>query len=193
MATEQGSSLEIIIVGIDCVEPKDSRLKVYLRSPHTSFSKVCETITLGNTLDTLADETRANLKDLWRLTLGLPSDFSEHSELHSKDHQTAGILYYFDIQINGSGLQPKLYIPVRHYATNDASAANGLGMYLRSRQQDARFPDFMRVLQRTCTHRTLDMHSGYQTYIGTSFKKDGSLSLCSYINGEAYHPDRIPV
>ncbi|KAF1949521.1 aromatic prenyltransferase [Byssothecium circinans] len=191
MVTEQGSMLQVILVAIDCIGSEESRFKIYLRSPHTSFASVCEMMTLGSTLDSLPAMARTNLKDLWRLTLGLSPNFSEADNLRPNRHETAGILYYFDIKLRGSSLQPKLYIPVKHYATNDASAAHGLGMYLKSRGQDTYFPNYMRALQRTCTHRSLDADSGYQTYIGTSVQRDGSLSLCSYISGEAYYTNRM--
>jgi DMATS type aromatic prenyltransferase len=191
MATEQGSTLEVILVAIDCFESAESRFKIYLRSPHTSFASVCNTLTLGSTLNSLPDIARANVKDLWRLTLGLAPNFPEADYLPTKRHQTSGVLYNFDIELHGSSIKPKLYIPVKHYANDDASAAEGLGLYLQSRGQDAYFPKYMRALQNTCKHRRLGERSGYQTYIGTGFQKDGSLALCSYVNGEVYHPKRV--
>jgi DMATS type aromatic prenyltransferase len=148
-------------------------------------------MTLGYTLDFLTESARGNLKDLWQLTLGLDPCFSEDDGLPVKHHQTSGVLYNFDIKLCGSSVQPKLYIPIKHYATNDASAAKGLGTYLQARGQDAYFVNYMRALQRICTHRSLDAESGYQTYIGTGVQMDGSLALCSYINGEVYHPRRL--
>ncbi|KAF1912363.1 tryptophan dimethylallyltransferase-domain-containing protein [Ampelomyces quisqualis] len=191
ITTKQRSMLEIVIVAIDCFESEESRFKIYMRSPRTSFASVCETMTLGSTVDVLTEDARTNLKDLWQLTLGLDPCFSEDADLPVKTHQTAGVLYNFDIKLRGSSVQPKLYIPVKHYAANDASAAIGLGKYLQSRGQDAYFPNYMRALERTCTHRDLNMDSGYQTYIGTGVQKDDSLALCSYINGEVYHPNRL--
>jgi len=191
MGTEQGSSLEVVLVGIDCFESEESRFKIYVRTPRTSFASVCETMTFGSTLDALPGKARDNLKDLWRLTLDLESDFSETDELPNKHHQTSGVLYNFDIKLRGYSLRPKLYIPVKHYATSDASAVHGLGTYLRSREQDEYFLNYLRALRSTCTHRSLEEHSGYQTYIGTGVQKNGSLALCSYINGEVYHPNRF--
>jgi DMATS type aromatic prenyltransferase len=190
MTTDQGSTLELVLVGIDCFESEESRFKVYLRSPRTSFASVCETMTLGSTLESRSGKARTNLRDLWRMTLDLDSDFSDADDLPNKRHQTSGALYNFDIKLRGSSLRPKLYIPIKHYATNDASAAYGLENYLRSRGEDAYFPNYLRALQSTSTHRSLEAHAGGQTYIGTGIRRDGSLALCSYINGEVYHPNR---
>jgi hypothetical protein len=84
----------------------------------------------------------------------------------------------------------KLYVPLKHYAKNDVAAAEGLGRFLRARKQDTYFPNYMRVLERTCTHRRLADAKGFQTYIGVGVRKDDTLALCSYINSEVYHPGR---
>jgi DMATS type aromatic prenyltransferase len=191
MDTQQGSKLHVVGVAIDCTDSTDSRFKVYLRSPETSFLSVCDMMNLGGTLDVLTPTARAELKQLWRLTLGLAPDFVESDELISTTHETAGVLYNFDIKLRGSSLQPKLYIPVKHYAANDAAAARGLGSYLQERGRYAYFPNYVNALQRTCLHRSLEDENGYQTYIGTGIQKNGSLSLCSYLNGEVYHPKRV--
>lgn len=190
MNLRQASNLQIIGVAIDCISITGSRFKVYLRSPETSFKSVCDMMTLGGSLSVLNATSRAELKHLWQLTLSLPSDFLDSDELVPKSHETAGVLYNFDISLEGYSLQPKLYIPVKHYATSDAAAAQGLGTYLHDRNRYTYFPNYLNALERTCAHRSLEEGNGYQTYIGVGICKDNSLSLCSYINGEVYHPNR---
>jgi len=188
--TSQGSKLHIIGVAIDCVTPMASRFKIYVRSPNTDFQSVCDMMNLGQTTGAPAAALRKELKDLWRLTLGLPEGFSETEQLPQEDHETAGVLYNFDIKPGSSTPEPKLYVPVKHYAANELVAAEGLGRYLKTRGRAAYYDKYMRVLQRTCTHRKLCDGRGFQTYIGVGLRKDGSLSLCSYLNGEVYHPRR---
>lgn len=188
--TGQGAKLGIIAVAIDCTSPEDSRFKIYVRSPETSFRSVCEMMDLGGTINTLTEASTRELKDLWSLTLGLKPDFSETEELQFVEHETAGVLYYFDIKPHGTAIEPKLYVPIKHYAKDDLAAAKGLGTYLSSRGRDRHFHNYMRALERTCTHRSLSDGKGFQTYIGTSIHRDGSLALCSYINGEVHHSAR---
>jgi DMATS type aromatic prenyltransferase len=174
----QGPELEVVGVAIDLVHPDDS-----------SFQSVCEWMTLGRGSQ-LPEKSRQELKDLWRLTLGLEDTYPEKRDLPGIKHYTAGVLYNFDIQAKKPIPQTKLYVPVKHYASNDLVAAHGLGTFLQSRGKARYFPRYMRALERTCTHRALSDGRGFQTYIGTGFAKDGSLSLCSYLNGEVYHPRR---
>lgn len=188
--TTQGTQLHILAAAIDLVASSDSRFKIYMRSPCTSFAAVCESLTLGSALPPLTATARTNLKDLWRLSLGLAPDFSEDQDLQSRRHETAGVLYYFDLELQGERIKPKLYIPLKHYASSDAAAAQGLGAYLESRGQGEWFSNYIGALRKSCAHRSLDADRGAQTYLGVSIQKDGSLALCSYINGEAYHPIR---
>lgn len=188
--TSQGSKLDIIGVAIDCISPEKSRLKLYVRSPETSFESVCEMMTLGGRLNPMTKGHQDELRDLWWLTLGLNESVLESDELNPKVQETAGVLYNFDIIAQDSLPKPKLYVPIKHYAVNDLDAAQGLCEFLRRRNRDKYASNYMRALERSCTHRKLSDGLGFQTYIGTGFQKDGSLALCSYWNGEAYHPNR---
>jgi hypothetical protein len=188
--TSQGEKLDIVGLAIDCVEPEASRFKIYVRSPESSFKSVCDMMTLGGEIDSMSSFARRELKDLWCSTLGLDANFPETEHLKYDQHETAGVLYNFDLKPKGASFVPKLYVPVRHFAKNDYDAAQGLGGYLAARGRDRYFENYMRALERTCQHRSLKDGCGYQTYIGAGFQKDGSLALCSYINQEVYHPNR---
>jgi DMATS type aromatic prenyltransferase len=188
--TSQGAKLDIIGVAIDCIDPAATRFKIYVRSPESSFRSVCDMMTLGGTIDSVSATGRSELKELWRSTLCLRPDFSETEELKCETHETAGVLYNFDIKPQGTSVDPKLYVPVRHYATNDYDSAQGLKSYLQERGRDRYFANYMRALERSCKHRSLKDGCGFQTYIGTGIQKDGSLALCSYINQEVYHSNR---
>jgi DMATS type aromatic prenyltransferase len=190
LKTPQGITCNIICLAIDCVQPGRSRYKIYVRSPETSFERVWDMMTMGGRLKGLGNTSRANLKDLWRLTLGLDEDFNERAPLPGKAHATAGVLYYYDIKAGDEAPESKVYVPVRHYAANDRDIINGLGEYLRTRGLDDYLPNFIRALEATCSHRRLDEGAGFQTYVGCCIGKGGTLQLCSYINPEIYHPKR---
>ncbi|KAF2830744.1 aromatic prenyltransferase [Ophiobolus disseminans] len=190
LRTPQGLICDIICLAIDCVRPEKSRYKIYVRSSETSFERVWDMMTMGGRLEGLKSTARANLKDLWRLTLGLDEHFDENAALPSKTHDTAGVLYYYDIKAGHEAPRPKVYVPVRHYAASDQNIVNGLGKYLGSRGVDGHFANFTRALKATCSHRRLDEGAGFQTYVGCGIERDGSLKLCSYMNPEIYHPNR---
>lgn len=128
--------LELEIVGIDCVSLATSRIKIYVRSRLTSFESVVDIMTLGGTLkDPGTEAGLAEVKELWRLVLSLDPEFSISEPLHTMNHRTAGVLYYFEFLPQQRLPQPKVYIPVKHYGKNDFEIANGLSAWLVQRKK----------------------------------------------------------
>lgn len=165
-------------------------LKLYVRSPHTSFDSVCAILTMGGSLHKLRSENTMNaFRELWQLVLGLEEDFPSSKELPDNGHPTSGLLYYFDIGVGKPISEPKLYIPVKHYGSNDRDIAHGLASFLKRRGQDQPFANYMRVLEHVCTHRSLEDGRGIQTYIACAVHNDG-LAITSYLAPEVYHRQR---
>jgi Tryptophan dimethylallyltransferase len=79
------------------------------------------------------------LHELWILVLQQESEAGIEATLPFKDHQTAGILYNFDIKLGSNLPIPKIYMPVKHYSTSDFASAQGLASFLRNAERD----DFM--------------------------------------------------
>lgn len=189
----EGALLEPIGLAIDCVIPSKSRLKLYLRSPHTSFDSVTSILTFNGTLKTFSSTALADLHSLWHLLLSLPENYPTAHELPLKTgypHPTTGILYNFDIQPGNFLPQSKVYIPVKHYAESDLAAAQGLATFLQSRKRGSGVVEysenFLRMLSATWNHRNLNSTRGVQTYVSCTVK-NGSLSLTSYLGAEIYH------
>jgi DMATS type aromatic prenyltransferase len=122
--------LETEIIAIDCAETRKSRIKIYFRTRDTSLSSVLSVMTLGGRLPALSPEHEFSLRELWRSVLDLRSD---EQNVHKASHRTAGILYYLEFRFGTRLPKPKLYIPVRHYSTNDYRIARGLSEYLGKR------------------------------------------------------------
>ena len=144
----QQHSLEAEIFAIDCMDPLDSRLKVYVRSRSTSFETIKATMSLGGKLgDARMAEGLSELQELMRLVLGLGDDqYAPHLQLPETEHRTGGILYYFEIRPGKKTLVPKIYIPVRHYAKNDYAVLDGLDQYLTARNQGKAGKDFRQAM-----------------------------------------------
>ena len=179
--SRQGPSIGAELFAIDCVEPTQSRLKIYVRSRETNLDSVKDVMTLGGKLDN-SDTVRGleELEKLWRLVLALPEGFSSSDELPQRDHRTAGILYYFDIKQGCPTPGVKVYIPVRHYGKNDMAVAEGVASYASSRGQGQPAGRYLEALKCISTESTLGVRLGTQTYIGASIQK-GELKLQSYI------------
>lgn len=187
----EGSRLTMLAAAIDCVHPSKSRLKIYVRSPSTSFRSVRTVMTLGGKLNNRRSESALEeLLELWRLTLRFEDQFSLDDELPSTTHETSGILYNFDVKPGNEIPEPKVYIPVKHYGLNDMAVAEGVATFLKKRGRDSFNDNYQRMLKAVCSHRSLDSQCGLQTYIACTLKQDGTLSLTCYFGPEVYHPAR---
>lgn len=183
------SQLEIIGVAVDCVSLIHSRLKIYVRSSETSFDSVCEFMSLGGKLDTFTGDALQDFSQLWYAVLDIDEELATSEELHSRHHQTEGVLYNFDIKAGSTMPEAKVYIPVRHYAPNDKVVAHGLASYLKMKKEGRFVNDYLKALEGMCTHRPLANSCGLQTYISCAVKS-GQLALTSYMSPEIYHGAR---
>lgn len=181
-----GQTISPFMLGIDCISTAESRLKMYSRSPRTSFDLVRHVMSLGG-LRTGLEEAEKQLHILWKLTLGLDDDFPTDKELISRDHETAGILFYFDVAPKSALPDVKLYIPVRHYAKNDEVSSKGLVKFLKQQGQSAYTNNYLHSLDTLATKGGLSKGNGVQTYITCAYKK-GKLVITSYLNPQFYHP-----
>ena len=184
------SQLTFLAAAIDCVTPIESRFKFYVRSSRTSFESVCFNLTLGRDDNPFWTASHLEqLKELWHLVLGLDTGFSVEDDLPINEHQTAGVLYNFDVKAGTNVVDTKVYIPVKHYGKNDFEIAKGLILFLK-KQGNQKFVDgFLQMLQTVCGHRSLASGRGLQTYVSCGVKK-GGLAMTSYLGPEIYHKAR---
>ena len=188
--TPEGSTLGITGVGIDCVEASKSRLKVYVRSSHTSLNTIRTIMTLGDKQSSFQKEGAIQqLQELCKLVLGLTNDFSPNKQLPSKNGKCADIVYNFDIKNGDRTPEPQVYIPVQCYGQDDLSIAQGLGEFMKSQGRSAYVDRYINMVQKICCYRSLSSGCGLQTYISCGIK-NGLLSITSYISPEMYHRGR---
>lgn len=130
-----GSQCKLEFVALDCVNPLQSRIKVYFRTPRTAFEQVRHIFTLGGKLDDETTRTAVEiLKELWWLVLGLSDEVLDTDELVHRDqrqHPTVGTLFNFELKPGEKVPEPKVYIPVRHYARSDLDIAQGLTRFFQ--------------------------------------------------------------
>lgn len=172
------------IISVDCCDPLDARLKLYIRDRRTSFQAVWDMYTLGGAIEHVK---RPNiyeaLKQLWYLVLGLPPDYPIEQELIPNGHATAGTIYYFSLRVGHLVPEPKVYIPVRHYVSNDLKIAQGLSEAFSRLGWDEHATNYPDTLRRVFAEVKLQAKSGTQTYVSFSLKK-GRIAIESYFNPE---------
>jgi DMATS type aromatic prenyltransferase len=146
--------LEAEIVGIDCVSPSASRIKIYVRSRMTAFEDVEDILTLGGSLSFFKTErSSVLLEKLWQ-DLFNPRSKLPQSSLEKTEHRTGGMLYYFEFHNGSDQPVPKVYLPVRHYAQNDLQIAKGLEEYLKSTISNFRSGSYVSLIKKTLSVTT---------------------------------------
>ncbi|KAH7183657.1 tryptophan dimethylallyltransferase-domain-containing protein [Fusarium flagelliforme] len=181
----EGQKLQMIILGIDCVAPEKSRIKVYMRTPSTSINHIISILSLGGRRP-LSQVSIDEIRDLWRATLSLNDTMSDDEDLPSLNHETSGMLFYFDIKPSSKLPDVKGYIPVRHYGKTDLSIANGLIGFLE-RHNRAKYKDrYIQMLEGISQQADILSSRGIHTYISFGIGKDGHLQLTSYFSPQIY-------
>lgn len=188
-----GLPISIVGLGVDCIHPSRARLRLYIRSPHTSFEKVSDVLTLNGKLPTLRSETALmKFRKLWCLVLSLPPEFPAGAELPKADHETGGVLYSFDVKPGNLLPEAKVYIPAKHYAENDGKAFQGLKSFLEEEGKAQCVEGFGRALQSVESRpwrgngdewdsdEEWKERRGMQTYVGIGFEGD-DLALTTYV------------
>lgn len=123
------------IVAIDCLDPSQSRLKIYVRSHLTTLESAIDMLTLGGRAPKTRDEEES-LRELWCSAFGLnPDEYRDDQPLRENKHRTGGILYYYELKAGMKVPKAKVYLPVRHYAQSDDQVARGLSEYLARRSK----------------------------------------------------------
>ncbi|CCD48756.1 hypothetical protein ACHAPC_005055 [Botrytis cinerea] len=181
--------LDPFMIAFDCLSPQKSRMKIYARCPDIRLASVMETMSIFDDKSKISDGLK-ELQMLWDLVFSCGGQ--SHTDcLPHKAHITSGILYYFEVRPGSSKVTTKVYLPVKHYAKDDLSVAEGLQEFFRKRRgmQDQSAGDFMGVLNRMCTYRRLEKATGLQTYISCKIEND-SLEITSYLSPEMYNEGR---
>ena len=128
------SAPKVEMIAIDCIEPRQSRIKIYIRIPYTDFKAVLDAYTLdGGLRDAVTRDGAVILKELWHLLIETPNTASEDSNLLLEEHRTAGIIFNFEIKPGSPFPSPQLYIPVRHYCKSDMDISKALCTFFERR------------------------------------------------------------
>ena len=178
--------IQFVGLAVDCIDPAVARLRIYVRSQHTSFNAALSILTLDRKIPIWTNESIAHLWNLWKLVLGLPREHSMDDTLDQVNHETSGMLYNFDIQPHKTWPDSKIYIPVKHYGKSDRKVAEGLVAFFREHGLIEQTGRYVRAIERLCSYRSLEAGRGMQTYISCGVKS-GKLAITSYISPELNH------
>ncbi|EGN95872.1 hypothetical protein SERLA73DRAFT_187119 [Serpula lacrymans var. lacrymans S7.3] len=188
------------IIATDCAAPKDSRIKVYVRTRSTKFSDLEGLMTLGGKLKgKVIEDAMSNLTSLWEMIMRVDTSAPDWKEQRltprlsveaNDNHITGGLLLYYELKPGCPLPFPKVYLPVRHYCSDDLAIAEGMEAYHRKKGGvfvDGYIRDVESIFGR---HRSLSARTGIHTYVSLAIKKS-DFEVTSYFNPEAYAPERF--
>jgi len=176
-----GTAPKLEFVAIDLVAPKDSRIKIYYRSPVTALSQVIEIYTLGGRLSSPSVLAGIEvLKDLWPLVLNLPADYPEDKDLPFVKHRTTGTCFNFEIRPNDPDVQPKVYIPVRHYAKSDLDISRSLAVFFEGQGWSELAGSYVKDFSSVFNHNDLANTTHTHSHIGFGYKKKTGVAMTMY-------------
>jgi len=192
-----GSTLAPDMLAIDCVEPSQSRLKLYAGSPKTSLESIISVMTLGGKIKNV-EKGIEQLTELFHLVLstdGTSLPLSEETPVQNAfDAALAhpfdlyeNMVYYFDIAPKSSLPDVKFYIPAIRLGASDQAVTEGLGRFLQRHGRDTYFEGFERSLREIKAAHASNSEHRVQTFIAVAFQKEGELALTSYMNPGFYH------
>ncbi|KAH8798041.1 tryptophan dimethylallyltransferase-domain-containing protein [Flagelloscypha sp. PMI_526] len=200
------------ILAMDCVESDANRLKIYCRTMEgTSWKDAKRSFTLDGALSSPEmNKAVANLQVLWdhmfpnatsarSVDLDVASTVDDNhdqekendpDEVHAQ-HPVGGLLYYYELIAGKNTVFPKIYLPVRHYCSNDLFVSDAVEKFYRDVGVEG--PVFgenstgwvAREVAKAFNHRNLDEMSGIQTYVTFAVKKAG-WELTSYFSPEVW-------
>ncbi|KAF2463875.1 aromatic prenyltransferase, partial [Lindgomyces ingoldianus] len=124
-----GRRLEFEMLSTDLLRPATARLKIYFRSRDVSISSVEHIMSIRGVI--LSHSLKKGIRNIRRLCSLLVSSNGILEEfLDSTAHRTSGLLYYASFRLGDAIPSIKLYIPVRHFVSDDESVRKAVEEFL---------------------------------------------------------------
>ncbi|GJC82674.1 4-O-dimethylallyl-L-tyrosine synthase [Colletotrichum liriopes] len=155
------------ILAIDCLAPKDARIKVYIRAKHTTFDYMMDCITLGGRLD-MSGEAIDDLKDFWQTFL---ADAPEILPADAPGRASPGFYYTLGC---GKAISPKVYISPNYFSKNDVDVLARLRKFFSTRRTDSMMDNYEQALK--------DI---FHYYVGCALHK-GQLRVVTYLSPQSF-------
>ncbi|KAF4461269.1 dimethylallyl tryptophan synthase 1 [Fusarium albosuccineum] len=212
-ALQEPDSLTPIMLAVDDKHVSTARIKWYFATARTKLTWAREIMTLGGRITTNhLPHLERQLKDLFELikvVTGVPADHPEDAELPPAPRfdpsrgegnfvplpiPIAGYQAHFNIAPGSEVPGVKLYIPMRRYARDDLSVAQGIVSFMRARGRTEYCQEYLEMLQGLLpSDRQLNGVNCLQTYVSCLFKKNGELEITTYLGMAPYDEEHKPI
>ncbi|PGH21454.1 hypothetical protein AJ80_03245 [Polytolypa hystricis UAMH7299] len=175
------------VVGVDCVEPSQSRIKVYIRSKSTSFRTVRDMYTVGGRLaDTTTTTGLEHLVNMWWTLFELTGAHPADEELSMLHDGLGGSLFSYELQAGRPLSEPKVYIPVWNYVQDDMKIAERLSRFFLDQGWTRFASEYTSNLESLCPCPGLSESVGRHSYVSFAYTKKTGLYVTAYYNPASY-------
>ncbi|CAN8097316.1 unnamed protein product [Discula destructiva] len=183
------------ILSIDLIDPKQARIKIYIRAPHTTVDYLMDALTMGGRIDLAAncgEEAISDLKDLWQAFL---ADAPAHLSADVPGRASPG--FYYTIAA-GKPVSPKMYLSPFTFCKNDADVLSRLHKFFATRTQSNKplmveqMRNYEKAMISAFGNKTLERRCGASYYIGAALHKN-QLRVVTYLTPQTFdcEQDRI--
>ncbi|KAI1337512.1 aromatic prenyltransferase [Xylariaceae sp. FL0016] len=174
---------KLMLVGVDCVEPQDARVKMYCHVSNNSWNVVKDIMTLGGRLTDETSITRVDmLKTIWPLLLDEP-DMPIEDESWSKEQKIkrtgfSGLQFTIELTPGEAIPDLKVYVPLFQYARSHAQSEKNIEAILKKLNHSwgtsGKYAETMRTV--------FGEEKKYgQTYASFSYSKSKGAYMTSYV------------
>ncbi|TDZ61743.1 4-O-dimethylallyl-L-tyrosine synthase [Colletotrichum trifolii] len=174
--------LETGILAIDCLAPRDARIKVYVRARHTTLEYMTDCITLGGRLD-MSGEALGDLRAFWETFLAGAPDV-----LAAEAPGRASPGFYYTLGC-GRPISPKVYISPQYFCASDVDVLRRLRGFFATRRTDRMMDSYEQAMVDIFGRKTLESRCGSHYYVGCALAK-GELRVVTYLSPQSFDCER---
>ncbi|PHH80974.1 hypothetical protein CDD80_5184 [Ophiocordyceps camponoti-rufipedis] len=168
-----GQSFPTFFLGLDAAAPSESRLKVYLYSPHCSFKIIRQAMTLdGRRL--VPAESIQELRSLVYAIAGVQPEFPEDREFPLANPEFSfrkavphpPCCFYFDIAPGRDLPNVKMFFSMSSFGRDDLSLARVITSWMDEHGKGGYGQSYLSVLECLAPRRRLDEGKGVHSWLG---------------------------
>ncbi|KAF4997655.1 hypothetical protein FGRMN_3687 [Fusarium graminum] len=211
--SEDPGCMTPIMLAVDDKDVATARIKWYFATGCSKLAWARKIMTLGGRITTEhlphLEKQLDDLVELIRAVTGVASDLSEDVDLPPATRfdpsrgegnyiplpvSIAGYQVHFNIAPGSDVPGVKLYIPMRRYARDESSVAQGLANFMQSKGRNTYTGEYMDMLASLLPDgkQLREVHC-LQTYVSCLFKKNGELEITTYLGMAPYGDDHKPI
>jgi len=177
---EKKWNANVFLFSIDCVNPRDARIKIYVGCPYTSGEFLEDSLSLGGRVPVAEAAALEPLTALWDTFLGDAPD-------KLTDELAAKSLPGFYLTLGQGGHKSaKVYMSPQHWCATDGEVLGRLRKYFAEQgRSDLMVNRYEAAVRQTLGSAIVDGRCGSHFYVGADVSK-GKARMVTYMSPQTY-------